>query len=307
MRPYITPKYSVLLFYILDASSLLYQAVFDKTVTEQFRYVAVFALLSLAALAALQLSLPLQNAIPSDKTSGSGWKRQATRSLDSPEDNTSLFSWLFVLWMRPLLSTASARTLDDEDVWQLSPFFRHHIIWPVFRDLLPKKSLLRRIYAFSAHDLLITSTCSLISATVSFANPYFLKKILEALTSSDADARFAAYGLAVLQLILLWIWATVEYIRSWHSRRSYEVSSVRLSVKPPCNFVRSKTQRTRGYLITMVFDKATRKKDFGGSLGHRKADEDEQDVRGADAGRILNFMNGDAYNVAQWFWEVCQR
>lgn len=44
----------------------------------------------------------------------------------------------------------------------------------------------------------------------------------------------------------------------------------------------------------MVFDKATRRKDTSGSVGHRKADKDEEDVAGSDAGGILNMMSGDA-------------
>lgn len=223
--------------------------------------------------------------LPSPKVAGTlKSHKHPSRSLDSPEDGVSLCSWLLVTWMRPLLATAQKGTLQDTDVWQLSPYFRHYIIYPVFRDLMPKASLIRRIYAFSAFDLVITSTCTVVFAMLNFASPYFLKKILEALSTDDPELRKTAYRLALLSFLFAALRAEVDLVRTWHGRRSYE--------------------RTRGVLITMIFDKATRKKDRSGSLGHRKLDKDEQAAEGADAGRILNLMNGDAYSVAQWFWEV---
>jgi ABC-type multidrug transport system fused ATPase/permease subunit len=234
-------------------------------------------------LIAIMLSLPIKAYYPSpDVASPSDYP---TRELDSPEDATSLYSWLTVDWMRPLLSLAKKQTLEDSDVWQLSPFFRHYIIYPVFKNL-PQGKLFRKIYRFTAFDFLITSCCSIVVAVLSFAGPYFLKRILEALSSDSPELRNSAYNLALLSFVLNVLKAEVDLFRTWHSRRSYE--------------------RVRGALVTLIFDKATRKKDTSGSLGHRKMDKDEQDVQGADSGRILNMMNGDAYSVAQWFWEVCQ-
>lgn len=235
------------------------------TIESLLRFLPCFALFTLS------LSLPMNAISPSERTAKP--KDPSRRSFDSPEDGTSLLSWLLVDWMKPMLNSANKGTLEDEDVWQISPFFQHSIICPVFRDL-PYSTLMRKIYAFTAFDLFITSICSLVIAVLTFAGPYFLKHILEALSSSSPELRTKAYNLVLVAFLLNVLKAEAELFRQWHARRSYE--------------------RVRGALIALVFDKATKRKDTSGSLGHRKMDKDEQDVAGADAGRILNMMNGDA-------------
>lgn len=209
--------------------------------------------------------------LPSPKTATQG--SIASRSYDSPEDGTSLLSWMLVDWLNPLLSLAKKRTLQDEDVYQLSPYFQHAIIYPVYQAM-KQATFMRKMYAFTAFDLVIGSICSLAIAVLTFAGPYFLKSILEALASDSPELRTTAYRLAFLAFALNILKAGIELFRQWHGRRAYE--------------------RCRGILIMMVFDKAMRRKDTSGSVGHRKADKDEEDVAGSDAGGILNMMNGDA-------------
>lgn len=250
--------------------------------TTQYEQIIVPAqwVLSLALLS-IKLSLPINRNLPSSKTPTD--RQRPSREQDSPEDGTTLGSWLLVDWMNPLLALAKKQTLEDEDVYQLSPFFRHHIIYPVFQRL-QCSTLLRKIYAFAAFDLAICTLCSTVQAVFTFAGPYLLKKILEALSSDSPEIHQSAYHYALLAFGFNVFRAEVDLFRQWHARRSYE--------------------RVRGALIIMVFDKASKRKDTSGSLGHRKKDKEEQDVAGADAGRILNLMNGDCYAVSQWFWEV---
>lgn len=224
------------------------------------------------------LSLSMSPYLPSPKsaipTSG------AARAYDSPEDGTTLLSWILVDWMNPLLVLARKRRLEDEDIWQLSPYFQHSIIYPAYLKMKPSH-FMSKMYAFTAFDILIGSVCSLVSAVLSYSSPYILNKILKVLDSNSipdgsnrADMRATAFKLAFLALVLNIIKAFIEVFRQFHGRRAYE--------------------RSRGILITMVFDKATKRKDTSGSIGHRKADEDEEDVSRSDAGNVLNMMNGDA-------------
>lgn len=282
IRPSVTPKYGILAFYVLDllAAFVSILTINDSSLSKLLGP-ALQLIISLL-LISLTGSLPVSAQYPSENVG----KRSdsPTRALDSPEDGVTLFSWLLVDWMNPLLNTAKQRTIEDTDIWQLSPFFRHYIIYPVFKAL-PQKNLFGKIYAFTAYDLAICAVCSTMIAVLNFAQPFFLKLILEALSSDSPELKTRAYHLALLAFAFSLIRAELELFRTWHSRRGYE--------------------RVRGALITMVFDKATKRKDTSGSLGHRKLDKDEQDVQGADAGRVLNMMNGDAYAVAQWIWEVC--
>ena len=279
-KPCITPIYGLLTFFILDILNAVYSLILKVNPGLQAIYAAQQGTLAILLLA-LMSTLPLTSVIISDKVASP--YDAPSDTIDSPEDGTSLLSWMLVTWMNPLLWLARRQTLNEPDTWKLSPFFKHHIIFPVFKGM-PGSTLLRKITYFTAYDLVITSLCSLCIAFLSFSFPYFLKKILEALSSSSPELRAKAYHLALLGFLCSLLQMSLELVRQWHSRRSYE--------------------RVRGALITMVFEKATRKKDTSGSLGHRQMDENEADVQGAESGRIMNLMNGDCYSVAQWFWEV---
>ena len=46
-----------------------------------------------------------------------------------PEDDVTLWSWSTFSFVEPIFRTASAHTLNDEDVWTLSPFLMHKNIF----------------------------------------------------------------------------------------------------------------------------------------------------------------------------------
>lgn len=46
-----------------------------------------------------------------------------------PEDDVTLWSWFTFSFVEPILDLAKTRTLNDTDVWTLSPFFRHKILF----------------------------------------------------------------------------------------------------------------------------------------------------------------------------------
>jgi hypothetical protein len=302
LRHKATPYYGLTLFYLLDMSALLYGIVIVPWYTTLFLLVQIARVIPSMALLGIALSLPVTTYLPSHKTAlrTSG----TNNTLDGPEDGVSLFDWLTVRWMNPLLSKAQKKTLEDEDIWLLSPFYKHRYLYPVFRDVLvsptasssdsggvKRPGLMRKIFAFTAFDQFISSCISLTVAIITFAGPYFLKSILETLSTKglpSAEARLRGYKLALLMFVLSVVRAQLETLREYHCRRTYE--------------------RVRGALIVMVFDKATKRKDTTGSLGHRAKDKDEQDVEGSDAGRVLNMMNGDAlYVIGRHYRELPDR
>ena len=73
----------------------------------------------------------------------------------SPEDNLTLWHFMTVSWMTPLVSLGSARQLNDEDVWSLGFEFRHRILHDNFSEL--KGSVVRRLLAANGIDLVIIS------------------------------------------------------------------------------------------------------------------------------------------------------
>ena len=42
-----------------------------------------------------------------------------------PEDSVNLWSWCTFSFVEPIFGVANQRTLDEPDVWALSPFFTH--------------------------------------------------------------------------------------------------------------------------------------------------------------------------------------
>ena len=74
-----------------------------------------------------------------------------THQLRSPEDNLSLWQFMTVSWMSPLISLGSARQLNDEDVWSLSLEFQHRGLHEQVREL--KGSDVGRLLVANGIDL----------------------------------------------------------------------------------------------------------------------------------------------------------
>jgi hypothetical protein len=49
--------------------------------------------------------------------------------LSCPEDDVTLWSWSTFAFVEPIFELAKTRTLNDTDVWTLSPYFRHKIVF----------------------------------------------------------------------------------------------------------------------------------------------------------------------------------
>lgn len=42
-----------------------------------------------------------------------------------PEDSVNLWTWSTFSFVEPIFKVATSRTLNEEDVWSLSPYFKH--------------------------------------------------------------------------------------------------------------------------------------------------------------------------------------
>ncbi|KAJ1310996.1 hypothetical protein OPQ81_009504 [Rhizoctonia solani] len=219
-----------------------------------------------------------------------------TNELTSPEDGVSLWGWLTFSFMGPLFALADERSvrssesgkfsLNDEDIWSLSPTFAHR---NVFRRCLREMeergqdfSLLWYLLKANSLDLILDITLETYSAIAGFIPPYALQRILRALEQSqDSGAPREAYIWGLVTFIAHMSFAQIDIVHRWHSRRCYE--------------------RTRGTLFCALHYKALKRRDLSGATHTDK--QDEKDTSSADIGRIVNLMQGDAYAVAQRFWE----
>jgi hypothetical protein len=292
-----------------------------------------------------------------------------TTSPPTPEDYTTLYGWLSFAWVSPLVASGTSTTLNEKDVWALSPTLQSAAL---FRKLVAlrakfgswtgvssppgsapstttpassstnvnstktrsKPNLLRLLWAANSLDILLDASLTVVSILFAYAGPFFLREILASISSfasftadpnstpeEEAQARASrakAYVYAALTLLASVIKAQADLQHLWFGRRA--------------------GTRVRSELMAVIYEKALRRVDYGGIVDKekqaeaanakyakdakdskdgtnspkgkgkktgkdskngkndkdgKKKDEDENRA-GADVGKIVNLMSGDA-------------
>ncbi|KAL9596693.1 MAG: hypothetical protein Q9179_004531 [Wetmoreana sp. 5 TL-2023] len=197
--------------------------------------------------------------------------------LRSPEDKLTLWQFMSVSWMSPLISVGYTRQLNDDDVWNLSFEFQHGMLHQKFRELAG--SVVRRLLSANGLDLVILSCLGIVEALSSmcdthsqdgrqisdtcipdFAGPVLLQQLLRAMEDAFAP-RSRAVTFAVLSLLVRLIACQSSVFSLWYSRRCYE--------------------RSRGEMITMLYEKTLSRKLLGESAQTRTSNLSAADHDGA--------------------------
>lgn len=208
-----------------------------------------------------------------------------TFKLRSPEDNLSLWNWMSVSWMGPIVKAGCQRQLHDEDIWKLPLEFQHDRLHRLFRDV--SGSVLVRILKANAPDLILTTCLGTIESICSLLPVIFLKQLLSALEDQDPNRKVAVVYGAFILLVRL-VGAQSGVFNLWFCRRAYE--------------------RCRGEMITMIYEKTLMRKAFTFPGDHDEKGANGEKAEGkaagpASMGKILNLMRNDVYEIAQRFWE----
>ncbi|KAK1144470.1 hypothetical protein N8T08_005343 [Aspergillus melleus] len=231
----------------------------------------------------------------------------------SPEDNLRLWQFLSVSWMAPLMSLGKQRQLNEDDVWFLGFEFQHRRLHEKFRKL--QGSVVTRLLQANGIDVLIITLISIVQMLCGFSTPVLLQQLLQAMNFPDRKRVALTY--ALLSLFLRFVSAQLQVLNIWYGRRCYE--------------------RSRGEMMMMIYEKALSRKNVFEQQVKDKEDEEQLpngddsngDVEGgpkqrktcglfnrsqspkqerpktaASMGKIFNLLRGDAYEVAQRFWEV---
>lgn len=169
---------------------------------------------------------------------------------DAAEDRCTLWQWITFSWLSPLISIAINRTLEKADVWRLSRSCRSSLLLSKFKQT-PGSTLPRKILRANGHDILLDVTLTLASAILSYASPFFLRKILQAIESPNGDKR-TAYLYAIFSL-------TADILKSQTDLQHLF-------------FGRRACIRIRGQLIAAIYEKALRTRDMNGVLGKKEQD-----------------------------------
>ncbi|KAI0048026.1 multidrug resistance-associated ABC transporter [Auriscalpium vulgare] len=204
----------------------------------------------------------------------------------SPEDYTSLWGWVTFSWIWPLIKKGTHGTLNEPDVWSLSPTNQSRPLFIKFSRTL-RPTLLRKIWATNSLDLMLDFILTSVSVVFNYSRPYFLKRILDAIADPMPDNRSQAYIFAVLAFICTVAKAQADVQHLWFSRRA----SVRI----------------RSELMAAIYDKALKRKDFSGIVdkdkdkgngktadGAKEESKDDDPKAGAGVGKIVNLMSSDA-------------
>jgi ABC-type multidrug transport system fused ATPase/permease subunit len=187
----------------------------------------------------IELNRPLRNpALSLEGISSPGSK--PTADLRTPEDNVTTWQWLSVSWMEPLIRIGNSRQLNSSDVWFLGFEFQHRNLHDAFREL--KGSVIRRLIYANWIDLAVLTVLGWAELAADFSTPLILQALLQAMTRISYD-KWPAIKLALLMLVVRLADAQVEVLALWFGRRAYE--------------------RSRGEMMTMLYDKTLKRKIVG--------------------------------------------
>ncbi|KAF9567761.1 pleiotropic drug resistance ABC transporter [Agrocybe pediades] len=281
-KPLVTPPYCYIAYTITSVLSSLFAILGNpppsKGDLRAFVFHCACAIIS-ATFAWLAGTLPLKSYRPGLNVAGPD--DVPSIKLTCPEDNVNLWSWSTFTFVQPLLTLATKRTLNEGDVWSLSPFISHKNLFTKaleYRRKYPTHSLIRFLLVSNSLDLILDSALEMWSATIGFVSAYAMLQILTALKSDTPEAKSIAYFWTVVTFMLSLSFAQAELFQGWHNRRCYE--------------------RTRGQLFCLIHYKSLKRQEISGRV------QREGETGNADLGKIINLMQGDTYAVAQRFWDA---
>ena len=160
-----------------------------------------------------------------------------TSDLRTPEDDLTLWQWMSVSWMSSLISVGKKRQLNEEDVWFLGYEFQHRQLHDAFREL--HGTVVRRLLRANWHDLAILTILALLELAANYSAPILLQQLLKAMGNLKYETKPAVtWALSILVVRL--VAAQSDVFSLWYGRRAYE--------------------RSRGEMITMLFEKTLNRK-----------------------------------------------
>ncbi len=166
----------------------------------------------------------------------------------------------------PLIVRGTNTTLNESDIWDLSPTMKARLIYMKFGAIL-RTTLLRRLWAANSLDMLIDLGFTYPTLMFNYLRPFFLKRILDALAAQDGGHIPQAFVYACLMFMCTLGRAEFGVLHLWYSRRA--------------------AARIKSELMLAIFDKALKRKDLAGIV---------------DKDRLNNVRAGTPFNFV-FFWE----
>uniref|UniRef100_A0A8H7XJS6 Multidrug resistance-associated ABC transporter n=1 Tax=Psilocybe cubensis TaxID=181762 RepID=A0A8H7XJS6_PSICU len=219
------------------------------------------------------------------------------------EDYATLWQWVSFSWIYPLIRSGRYATLHEKDVWNISPTMQSRPLFAKF-SALRQTSLFRRIWAANSLDIIIDLTLTIVSVVLQYTGPYFLKKILDTIDveviTPEKKVEAYTYGFLAFFCTILKTQSDLQHL--WFARRA--------------------STRIRSELMTSIYAKALKRKDFSaivdqskvtdsmsqapptsgrkGKAGSKgKSDTSDDPKPGASTGKIVNLMSSDSNRISR--------
>jgi hypothetical protein len=196
-----------------------------------------------------------------------------TSALKSPEDDLTLWQWMSVSWMSSLISLGKKRQLNEEDVWFLGHEFQHRHLHDAFREL--HGTVVRRLLRANWHDLALLTILAILELAANYSAPILLQQLLKAMGNLKNEIK-PAITFALLILVAELVSAQSSVFSLWFGRRAYE--------------------RSRGEMITMLFEKTLNRKIVATIKDKDENEVDENSNEETDSG---NTPNGNGSSETQ--------
>ncbi|KAJ7105197.1 multidrug resistance-associated ABC transporter [Mycena epipterygia] len=232
----------------------------------------------------------------------------------SPEDYTSLWGWVSFRWVYPLVQRGRNTTLNEKDVWDMSPNIQSRPIFIKF-STLPEKTLLAKLWAANSFDIIVDFVLTFGSIAFNYCGPFFLKRILDTVDTNNETEK--AKGKAYIYALLMFVCSICK--------SQCDVQHLFIG--------RRAATRMRSELMASIYDKALKRKDFSGVIDQDKVkaaadkkaaaaaealpplskaetkakakvdkqnaeEADDPKAGAADTGKIVNLMASDASTVS---------
>lgn len=353
-----TPPYALLAFYAFQlAGSAVsgYHSIlstshppFDPPHSSQLAPPA-FSIASLAlslVAVALIMSLPLQVYDRNPQYDRNGYPPPL-------EDYCTLWEWVSFSWLNPIINVALTRPLEETDVSQLSKLSKSQVLLDKMRTIqreddqayaaakakaqtasadarakaekraeAKKPNLVRQVFWMNSRDMAFDFVLTIVSYSLAYASPFFLKQILDSLQTSapateafvfthdfsrgSAEASIPTGIQGTFQLyatpMLGWMKSVPDSIDPARKRAFlFAVFALLASlVKTQTDlqhlyYSRRASVRIKTELTLAIYDKALRRKDISGSLQNATSTANaEQAPESADMDAKTDKKDGDA-------------
>ena len=110
----------------------------------------------------------------------------------SPEDYCTLWDWISFHWVVPLIQKGTYNTLNEDDVWKLSPTLCSRPLTSLFKNI-GHAHIVWKLWTANSSDMIWDFLLTLVSVTLTYASPFFLQRILAAIDNSTPEDRAKAY------------------------------------------------------------------------------------------------------------------